>query len=80
MESPPRGDLLITDADLVATVDDARREIPGGWVAITDGAVSGVGGPGDPRPDANRMKRLDGIEHSLQILQRHPGVLRHFFR
>ena len=54
METPARADLLITDAELVATVDDARREIPGGWVAVTDGAISGVGGPGDPRPDAVR--------------------------
>ncbi|UOY00397.1 8-oxoguanine deaminase [Blastococcus sp. PRF04-17] len=51
---PERADLLISDADLVATVDDARREVPGGWVAVTDGAVSGLGGPGDPRPDAVR--------------------------
>lgn len=28
---------------LIATVDDQRREIPGGWVAITNGLISGVG-------------------------------------
>ena len=27
-------DLVVTGADLVATVDDERREIAGGWVAI----------------------------------------------
>ena len=54
MDTPGRADLLITDAELVATVDDARREIAGGWVAITGGAVSGVGGPADARPDAER--------------------------
>ena len=47
-------DLLIVDAWLVATVDDQRREIPGGWVAVTEGLVSGVGGPSDPVPDARR--------------------------
>ena len=47
-----RADLLIADAELVATVDDARREIPGGWVAVTDGAISALGGPG--RPEAGR--------------------------
>ncbi|CAN5773261.1 8-oxoguanine deaminase [soil metagenome] len=36
-------DVLIAGARLVATVDDDRRELPGGWVAITDGFVSGVG-------------------------------------
>jgi cytosine/adenosine deaminase-related metal-dependent hydrolase len=54
VETPARADLLITDAELVATVDHDRREIAGGWVAVTDGAVSGLGGPGDPRPAADR--------------------------
>jgi cytosine/adenosine deaminase-related metal-dependent hydrolase len=53
MESRP-ADLLVTDADLVATVDDARRELPGGWVAVTDGLVSGVGSSTDPKPVAVR--------------------------
>jgi cytosine/adenosine deaminase-related metal-dependent hydrolase len=50
-------DLLVHDAELIATVDDARREIAGGWVAVTDGVVSGLGGPGDPQPDA--VRRID---------------------
>ena len=37
-------DLLVTGADLVATMDDERRELAGGWVAITDGLVEAVGG------------------------------------
>ncbi|BAN04151.1 8-oxoguanine deaminase [Ilumatobacter coccineus] len=36
-------DLVIVNARCVATVDAQRREIAGGWVAITDGLVSGVG-------------------------------------
>ncbi|UDY35465.1 8-oxoguanine deaminase [Dermatobacter hominis] len=44
-------DLLVRGARLVATVDDDRRELAGGWVAITDGAVSGVGPPGS-EPEA----------------------------
>src|SRR4051812_39178941 len=51
---PRPADLLVSDADLVATVDDARREIPGGWVAVTDGLVSGIGSSTDPRPAAVR--------------------------
>jgi cytosine/adenosine deaminase-related metal-dependent hydrolase len=50
-------DLLVTGAELLATVDEHRRELPGGWVAVTDGVVSGIGGPGDPEPDA--VRRLD---------------------
>lgn len=36
-------DLVITGARCVATMDDERRELDGGWVAITDGLVSAVG-------------------------------------
>jgi cytosine/adenosine deaminase-related metal-dependent hydrolase len=50
-------DLLVHDAELVATVDATRRELPGGWVAVTDGVVSALGGPGDPQPDA--VRRVD---------------------
>ena len=32
-------DLVVTGADLVATMDGERRELAGGWVAITDGLV-----------------------------------------
>jgi cytosine/adenosine deaminase-related metal-dependent hydrolase len=45
-------DLLVSGAEMVATVDDQRREIRGGWVAIRDGLVSALGGPGEAPPDA----------------------------
>ena len=51
---------MVAGALLVATFDDERREIPGGWVAITDGLVSGVGAPGDRarrRPHGARRRR-----------------------
>jgi cytosine/adenosine deaminase-related metal-dependent hydrolase len=44
-------DLLVVGARLVATMDDERRELAGGWVAITDGLVSAVGSSTDPPPD-----------------------------
>ena len=43
-------DLVITGARCVATVDDDRREIGDGWVAVTDGLIEAVG-DGAP-PDA----------------------------
>jgi cytosine/adenosine deaminase-related metal-dependent hydrolase len=49
--------LLVHDAELIATVDDARREIAGGWIAVTGGVVTALGGPGDPQPEAAR--RID---------------------
>jgi cytosine/adenosine deaminase-related metal-dependent hydrolase len=36
-------DLVVANATLVATMDDARRELRGGWVAITGGFVTAVG-------------------------------------
>ena len=50
-------DLLIYNARLVATVDNARRELSGGWVAITNGLISGVGTSTDPVPAAT--ERID---------------------
>ena len=53
-------DLLIENALLVATVDNARRELKGGWVAITNGLVSGVGSSLDPKPAAR--EKLDATD------------------
>ena len=50
-------DLLVSGADLVATMDDQRRELAGGWVAIRDGVIVGVGAGHEPAPDAER--RID---------------------
>jgi cytosine/adenosine deaminase-related metal-dependent hydrolase len=52
-------DLLIADALLVATLDDERREIPGGWVAISDGFISAVGAPGSEPPARRRLSACD---------------------
>jgi cytosine/adenosine deaminase-related metal-dependent hydrolase len=48
-------DLLVTGAELVATMDDERRELAGGWVAVSDGMVSAMGAAGDEPPAAERM-------------------------
>ena len=48
----PHADLVIAGARLVATMDDERRELAGGWVAIRDGLVSAVGdGPAPTATD-----------------------------
>ena len=48
-------DLLIRNARLVATVDPQRRELAGGWVAITDNLIEAVGASTDPAPTATRF-------------------------
>jgi cytosine/adenosine deaminase-related metal-dependent hydrolase len=47
-----RVDLLLRDALLVATMDDRRRELRGGWVAATGGFVTGLGTWAEPAPEA----------------------------
>ena len=45
-------DLLIRGARLLATLDNDRREIAGGWVAIDGGFITAVGTSTDPEPTA----------------------------
>jgi cytosine/adenosine deaminase-related metal-dependent hydrolase len=40
---------VVRNARLVATLDDTRAELEGGWVAITDGLIESVGA-GEPPP------------------------------
>ena len=54
-DRPGRADLLITDSWLLATVDDQRRELAGGWVAINGAVVSGIGRSDEPPPEAARV-------------------------
>ncbi len=53
--TPGRCELLVRGARLVATMDDARRELPGGWVAITDGVVAAVGDAATAPPAADAV-------------------------
>ena len=48
-------DLVVTGARLVVTMDDARRELAGGWVALRDGLVSAVGDAATPVPPATAV-------------------------
>ncbi|MGA0863806.1 MAG: 8-oxoguanine deaminase [Ilumatobacteraceae bacterium] len=54
MTGTGRADLLITGGH-VATVDSDRREFAGGWVAITNGFVTGVGASTDAPPEADTI-------------------------
>lgn len=47
-------DLLVADALLVATLDEQRRELSGGWVAIHNGLVHSLGSAAEPAPAARR--------------------------
>ena len=49
---------LIRDARLVATMDDARRRLPGGYVLVEDAAIAAVGA-GEPPPSLAADRTID---------------------
>jgi len=73
-------DLLVTGAELVATVDQDRHEIPGGWVAITDGLVSALGGPADAPPVAAEVLRADGCLVTPGLVNTHHHIYQNLTR
>ena len=64
-------DLLIYNARLVATVDADRRELPGGWVAITNGLISGVGASTDAPPTATQRIDASGCLVTPGLINTH---------
>ena len=77
---PRRADLLVRGAQLVATVDDERREVEGGWVAITDGLVSAVGASTDPVPDAERVLDASGCLVTPGLINTHHHIFQNLTR
>jgi cytosine/adenosine deaminase-related metal-dependent hydrolase len=73
-------DLLVHDAELIATVDDARREIAGGWIAVTDGVVTALGGPGDPMPQAARRVDARGCLVTPGLVNTHHHLYQNLTR
>ena len=73
-------DLLIHNAALVATVDADRRELAGGWVAVTDGLVSGVGSSTDPEPAATRVIDADGCLVTPGLVNTHHHLYQNLTR
>jgi cytosine/adenosine deaminase-related metal-dependent hydrolase len=73
-------DLLVTGAELLVTMDDDRRELPGGWIAITDGFVSAIGGAGDPAPPATRVLNADGCLVTPGLVNTHHHLFQNLTR
>ncbi|MGI8723163.1 MAG: 8-oxoguanine deaminase [Geodermatophilaceae bacterium] len=79
-DHPSAADLLVTGAELVATVDEQRREIPSGWVAITNGVVSALGGPADERPEATRLLHAEGCLVTPGLVNTHHHMYQNLTR
>jgi len=73
-------DLLIHNAVLVATVDMQRRELSGGWVAITDGLISGVGSSLDPVPQARETIDATGCLVTPGLINTHHHLFQNLTR
>ncbi len=72
-------DLIKAGANLVATVDDDRTEIAGGWVAVTDGVIVGVGAPGD-EPVAQRRIDASGCLVTPGLVNAHTHLWQNLTR
>ncbi len=80
-EQPVRPvDLVVSGAELLATVDDRRREISGGWVAVDDGVISAVGGPDDAPPAAARVLDAGGCLVTPGLVNTHHHLYQNLTR
>jgi cytosine/adenosine deaminase-related metal-dependent hydrolase len=73
-------DLLIHDARLIATVDEHRRELPGGWVAITNGLISAVGSSTDAPPEATQKIDASGCLVTPGLINTHHHLYQNLTR
>lgn len=73
-------DLVVVGADLVVTMDDARRELAGGWVACRDGFVTAVGGGDEAPPPASRVLRADGCLVTPGLINTHHHIYQNLTR
>lgn len=73
-------DLLVSGAELLVTMDDDRRELSGGWVAITDGFVSAIGGAADTPPPATRVLRAHGCLVTPGLVNTHHHLFQNLTR
>jgi cytosine/adenosine deaminase-related metal-dependent hydrolase len=73
-------DLLVRNAALVATCDAAGRELVGGWVAIADGAITGVGAADEAPPVAARTIDASGCLVTPGLVNTHHHLYQNLTR
>lgn len=72
-------DLVVSGAELVTTMD-AGQELRGGWVAVDDGFVVGVGPGGSAPPPAERTLRADGCLVTPGFVNTHHHIYQNLTR
>jgi len=75
-----RADLLVRNARHIATSDPAGRELAGGWVAIADGLIRGIGGPGDAPPPARDTLDASGCLVTPGLVNTHHHIYQNLTR
>jgi cytosine/adenosine deaminase-related metal-dependent hydrolase len=73
-------DLLVSGADLVACVDDGRRELAGGWVAITGGRIAAVGDGRTPPPPSRAVVDATGCLVTPGLVNTHHHIYQNLTR
>lgn len=73
-------DLLVRDAELVATVDDVRCELRGGWVALRDGLVHSLGSSLETPPTAQRTISASGCLVTPGLVNTHHHLYQNLTR
>jgi cytosine/adenosine deaminase-related metal-dependent hydrolase len=73
-------DLVVQNAALLATCDAQRRELPGGWVAINAGVVTGIGAAPDPAPAAKHTIDATGCLVTPGLVNTHHHLYQNLTR
>jgi cytosine/adenosine deaminase-related metal-dependent hydrolase len=77
-EAPSPVDLLVTGAEHI--VLEPGDERPGGWIAITDGFVTAIGGDSDEAPPARERLRADGCLITPGLINTHHHMYQNLAR
>jgi cytosine/adenosine deaminase-related metal-dependent hydrolase len=80
LETPTVADLVVRDALLVATLDEHRRELVGGWVSITAGIIDAVGAADEPPPAANHVVDASGCLVTPGLINTHHHLFQNLTR
>ncbi len=64
-------ELLIQNAELLATVDPQRRELRNGWIAIDNGIITDLGDTGQPPPMAKKVLSASGCLVTPGLINSH---------
>jgi len=80
LEQQSDADLVVTGADLIATMDDSRAEIAGGWISVKDGLVSAIGGATDPVPVARQALDAAGCLVTPGLINTHHHLYQNLTR